>query len=128
MGTKAVILAFSLLLTLTCLMPAPVPAQSDDVSQPPTTHGQGRLSGISGDSRTDESSSPQVFGAKQRHNIMLANLKKSKSDSAELAALAKELREELDKPNANGLSLEVMNHIDRIEKLARRIREETKGY
>ena len=57
-----------------------------------------------------------------------ANLEMSKSDAAELAALAKGLREELDKPNVDVLSLEVMNRIDKIEKLAKKIREETKGF
>jgi hypothetical protein len=128
MGTKSAIFAFSFLMTLACLMPAPAPAQSDDVSQPPSTHSQRRLSDVSNGSRVDESTAPPVFSAKQRHSIMLANFKKSKSDSAELAALAKELREELDKPDFNGLSLDVMNHIDRIEKLAKKIRDETKGY
>ena len=59
---------------------------------------------------------------------MHANFEKSKSDAAELAALAKALREELNKPNVNVLSLEVINRAEKIEKLAKKIREETKGY
>jgi len=45
-----------------------------------------------------------------------------------MAALAKELREKLDKSNADALSLEVVNLADKIEKLAKKIRGETKGY
>jgi len=52
----------------------------------------------------------------------------SKNDAAELAALAKGLREVLDKPNTNIHSLEVNNRIDKIQKLAKKIREETTGY
>jgi hypothetical protein len=45
-----------------------------------------------------------------------------------LAALAKELREELNKPNVDALSLEGMNRIEKIGKLAKKIRDETKGF
>jgi hypothetical protein len=57
-----------------------------------------------------------------------ANFEKSKSDAAELAALAKELCKELDKPNVDVLSLEVVNRVEKIEKLAKKIRDETKGF
>ena len=75
-------------------------------------------------------SAPKMFrlSPKQKRLIVRANLEMSKCDAAELAALAKGLREELDKPNVNVLSLEVMNRIDKIEKLAKKIREETKGF
>jgi hypothetical protein len=66
--------------------------------------------------------------AKQRQTLMQENLDKSKTDAAELAALAKELRAELEKPNASILSPEVINRADKIEKLAKKIRDETKGY
>jgi hypothetical protein len=69
-----------------------------------------------------------MLSPKQRLYIMRANFEKSKSDAAELAALAKALREELNKPNVNVLSLQVVNRAERIEKLAKKIREETKGY
>jgi hypothetical protein len=59
---------------------------------------------------------------------MHANFAKSKTDAAELADLAKGLREELDKPNVNVLSFEVINRAEKIEKLAKKIREETKGF
>jgi len=65
---------------------------------------------------------------KQKLNIMQSNFARSKTDAAELAALAKGLREELDKPNVNVLSLEVINRAEKIEKLAKKIREETKGF
>ena len=65
---------------------------------------------------------------KQKQSIVRANFEKSKSDAAELAALAKELCKELDKPNVDVLSLEVVNRVEKIEKLAKKIRDETKGF
>jgi hypothetical protein len=75
--------------------------------------------------RTDTS---QPISDKQKQRIVHANFEKSKSDAAALAAMAKELREELDKSNGSVLSLEVINRAEKIEKLAKKIREETKGY
>jgi len=69
-----------------------------------------------------------LLNAKQKVSIMHANFAKSKTDAAELADLAKGLREELDKPNVNVLSFEVINRAEKIEKLAKKIREETKGF
>ena len=65
---------------------------------------------------------------RQKRLIMRARFEMSKNDAAELAALAKGLREELDKPNVNVLSPQVMNRAEKIEKLAKKIREETKGF
>jgi len=65
---------------------------------------------------------------RQRQYILHANLEKSKNDAAELAVLAKQVREELAKPSTQGLSLEALARIDRIEKLAKKIRDETKGF
>jgi len=74
----------------------------------------------------DETQMP-TLSAKQKQSIMQANFAKSKSDVAELAALAKELREQLDKPNSEGVSVDVASRAERIEKLAKKIREEMKG-
>ena len=68
------------------------------------------------------------MSAKQKQSIMHSNFVKSKSDAAELASLAKELREELNKPNVNVASLEIVSRAEKIEKLAKRIRDETKGF
>jgi hypothetical protein len=59
---------------------------------------------------------------------MRAKLEMSKNDAAELATLAKGLREVLDKPNVNVLSREVVDRAEKIEKLAKKIREETQGF
>ena len=59
---------------------------------------------------------------------MNANFEKAKNDAAELAAMAKELRETLSKPNVDVLSFEVVSRAEKISKLAKKIREETKAY
>ena len=64
----------------------------------------------------------------QKMSIMQLNFVKAKTDSAELAALAKELREALDKPQADRHSSELIGRAERIEKLAKRIREETRAF
>jgi len=111
-----IILSWSFLIALTCLTLAPGPAQSSNPGI--------QLDGIPVVSGHDES---QPLSAKQRLSIMRANLEKSQNDAAELAALAKGLRDVLNEPNVNVPSLEVINRADKIEKLARKIREETKG-
>jgi hypothetical protein len=119
-----------LLVTLTCLMPAPAPAQFLQNTQTPAPPPNGNRiqSAIPGDSRISRNDVPEPLSARQKLSIMHANFEKSKSDAAELAALAKALHEELNKPNVNPLSLEVMSRAEKIEKLARKIRDETKGY
>lgn len=66
--------------------------------------------------------------AKQIMSLMQSNLEKSKKDAIELASLAKALREELNKPGANGASPEVVEQAEKIEKLAKKIRDETMVY
>jgi hypothetical protein len=123
---------FVLLIAFLCLTPPraagqyPSGLQSDGTVVNHTAGHKG-ISGITDDSLTRTDNTPQL-SAKQKQYILHANFEKSKSDAAELATLAKELREELKKPNANGLSLEALARIDKIQKLAKRIRDETKGF
>jgi hypothetical protein len=74
------------------------------------------------------SDNPIVLSEKQRKNLLHANLVKSRKDAAELAVLARQLREGLDQPNVKTLSSDDMYRLDKIEKLAKRIREELKAY
>jgi hypothetical protein len=116
-------LSWGLLMTLICITLALTPAQSS--GQGNQTDGSLRhppLLDNSGDVFL------QSLSPKQKQSIMRANFAKSKSDAAELAALAKGLREVLNRPRANLLPIEVINRADKIEKLARKIRDETKGY
>jgi len=117
-----ILFSWGLLVTLMLLMPASAPAQSTISGSQVTSHHGSTLS--------DESPNvlPEPLSDKQKQSIMRANFEKSKSDAAELAALAKGLREELDKPNVSVLSPEIINRAEKIEKLAKRIRDETKGF
>ena len=112
-----------LLLTFACLTPAAAHAQSQTTI--PGHPSPGRL--LDDDGRITSAENPPPLTNKQKKSIMHSNFEKSKRDAAELAALASQLREELDKPNVGTLSLEGMNRIEKIEKLAKKIREEMKG-
>jgi hypothetical protein len=129
---RRVILSLGLLITLSFLTPVPATAQSTNTATQGTemNHAGGHrmLSALSDDASNSRNDGSQTLTPKQRQSIVHANFEKSKTDAAELASLAKGLREELDKPDVNVLSLEVMNRIDKIEKLAKKIREETKGF
>jgi hypothetical protein len=120
-----IIFSWGLLLTLMGVAPAPAPSQSQQNSQP---HGARVGTPMPDDSSNTRTEIPEAMSAQQRQSIMRANFEKSKSDAAELAALAKGLREELDKPNINVLSPDVISRADKIERLAKKIRDETKGY
>ena len=50
-----------------------------------------------------------------------------KQDADELSTLAKSLQEELDKSSENILSLQVLEKAEKIEKLAKRIKNNAKG-
>lgn len=71
--------------------------------------------------------SPQL-PSKQKQELLKSNFEKMKRDADQLAALAKSLQEDLSKSNQNVLSLKVVNKAEKIEKLAKKIREGAKGY
>lgn len=70
---------------------------------------------------------PQIT-AKQRRELQKSNFEKTKHDADDLAALAKALQEELNKSNQNILSLQIVEKAEKIEKLARKIKDEAKGF
>ena len=70
---------------------------------------------------------PQI-PSKQRQELLKSNFEKMKRNADELAALVKSLQKELGKSNENVLSLKIVSQADKIEKLARRIKEAAKGY
>jgi hypothetical protein len=118
----------SLMIIAAGLVAAPVHAQI-----PAAASGQRNEHEAGNNSNRDNSPGPDVglarsLSFKQKQSIMQANFLKSKSDAAELAVLAKDLCNELDKPNADVLSLGVVTRMERIEKLAKKIRDETKGF
>jgi hypothetical protein len=75
-----------------------------------------------------ERNSPPALTAKQKAALMKNNFDKTKDDAAELADLANGLRDELNKTNINILSIDVIHRAEKIEKLAKKIKDEAKGY
>ena len=65
---------------------------------------------------------------KQKRDLLKANFDRMKRDARELADLAKNLQEQLDKSNENVLSLGIVDKADKIEKLARKIKSTARGY
>lgn len=65
---------------------------------------------------------------KQKQAIINDNFKKLKQHSQELAKLAKSLQSEVEKSNQNVLSLEIVKKAAEAEKLAKKIKDEAKGY
>lgn len=65
---------------------------------------------------------PSPLTPKQQRALLKANYTKMKQDANELAGLAKSLQDELNKSNENVLSVDVVEKADRIEKLAKKIK------
>ena len=65
---------------------------------------------------------PTPLTAKQQRAMLKSNYTKMKQDADELAGLAKSLQEDLDKSNADVLSLTIVEKADKIEKLAKKIK------
>ncbi len=74
-----------------------------------------------------ETLSPQP-SSKQKQELLKSSFEKMKRDADELAALANSLQEDLGKSNQHVLSLKIVNKAEKIEKLAKRIKEAAKGY
>ena len=64
---------------------------------------------------------------KAKGDAKSSNLEKTRSDAAELSALADQLRDELNKMNANVLPLDVIKKTVMVEKLAKKIKEDAHG-
>jgi len=130
MGAKAQFPLMVFLAACTCLAPPCAPAQpqqDQDVLQ--AQRGLNPDQSPSGmDRHAPGNDNPIVLSEKQRKNLLHANLVKSRRDAMELAVLARKLREELDKPNVTTLSADNMYRLDKIEKLAKKIRDELKAY
>lgn len=73
-----------------------------------------------------EPAPPLILTPKQRQAILKSNFEKIKKDSDELAALAKSLQEEVGKSNENVLSLKIVEKAEKIENLAKRIKNTVK--
>jgi hypothetical protein len=79
-------------------------------------------------SQSNEESPPSTSPSrKQKNDLLKSNFEKLKHDAESLAVLAKSLQEELDKSNENILSLDVVDKAEKIEKLARKIKDSARG-
>ena len=67
---------------------------------------------------------PKPMSPKQKEKLMKFNFQKTQRDADQLFDLAKALKEDLDKSNANILSVKIVNRASKIEKLAKKIRSE----
>jgi hypothetical protein len=64
---------------------------------------------------------------KQRKDLLKSNFEKMKRDADELLELAQSLQDELAKSNENVFSLRIMDRAEKIERLAKSIRNTAKG-
>lgn len=64
----------------------------------------------------------------QKGEPQKSNLEKTRADAAELSSLADQLRDELSKMNVNVLPLDVIEKTEKLEKLAKKIKEETNAH
>lgn len=65
---------------------------------------------------------------KRKKALLDYNFKKLKQHAQDLAELAKSLQTEIEKSNENVLSLEIVKKAAQAEKLAKKIKNEAKGY
>lgn len=78
-------------------------------------------------------SSPDInigppLNRKQKDALLRDNFKKTKDDVARLSKMVKSLQQAIERSNANILSVSIVKQANKIEKLAKRIKAEAKGY
>lgn len=72
-------------------------------------------------------SGPPLSG-KQRRALLKSNFAKTKGDVQQLYEMTKKLRDDMEKSNADELNLKLVNRAAQIEKLARKIKKESRGF
>lgn len=65
---------------------------------------------------------------KQRREILKSRFAKTKTDVQQLYEMTKKLRDDMEKSNADELNLKLVNRAAQIEKLARKIKNESRGF
>lgn len=125
---RQLIFFWGFLITLICLTPSPAPAQEGVRIEDLIVMDQERLTEIASRPHVPD---PPVQPPEEKRRLfrttLRTTLERSQSDTAKLAVLTKELREELDKPNVNLLSGEIRNRETQIDELSKKIQSETKG-
>ena len=71
---------------------------------------------------------PAPLTPKQQRELLKSGYEKMKQQADELADLAKSLQDQLNKSNQNILSLQVVDTADKIEKLAKKIKDTARGH
>ena len=71
---------------------------------------------------------PSRSSQKRKKALLDYNYKKLKEHAQDLAELAKSLQTEIEKSNENVLSLEIVKKAEQAEKLAKKIKNEAKGF
>jgi hypothetical protein len=87
---------------------------------------RGRGDGVPGSE--DPRNATVELDDKQKTQLLHENLEKSRKDSEELANLAHQLQKDLEKPGSDAFTPDCALRLDRIEKLAKKIRGELKDY
>jgi len=71
---------------------------------------------------------PPALTPKQQRDLMKSSYEKMKQQVDELAGLAKSLQDQVNKSNENILSLQMVDTADKIEKLAKKIKDSARGH
>jgi hypothetical protein len=71
--------------------------------------------------------SSESVSRKQQKELIAHRFEQMKQDADELTTLARSLQEDLDKTSENILSLQILEKAEKIEKLAKRIKNNAKG-
>lgn len=74
------------------------------------------------------SPSPSETTQRQKEALVKYNFKQMKKHADQLSKLAQSLQKKIDQSNENVLSLDVVRNAEKIEKLAKKIKDEAKGY
>ena len=131
-GWRAVLLCLSSLAALG-LLAAPKAAQSLWISQrttrfagmqlPPPPNAQQQQPIPPPDNGT-----PPTLTPKQKQDLLKSGFAQMKKDTDQLLELAKSLQKDIDKGNENVLSIQVVGKAEKIEKLAKKIKNTARGY
>lgn len=129
---RGFIIPLGLLVGVTFILPTTAPSRSGDGPADPQTAGPSHPEPVlhlpsPHEVPTEKASSPELT-SKEKRELMKSYFKKTKDDVAQLADMVNGLRDELDKTSANTFSLAVIHKAENIEKLARKIKKEAKGY
>lgn len=107
-------------------------AQSSSTSHVPQGFGGQQSPGFPGPQQqplpTPEVNTQPSLSPKQKQELLKSGFQQMKKDSDQLLELARSLQKDLDKTNQNVLSVKVVDKAERIEKLAKKIKNTARGY